>query len=422
MAHKAGSLRSRLLGEDRPTEQRMVEALESRLEKTENVEYQLTSGGSLTHEEPDGETYEKGGGDGGTLLAATDRKLVFVVDTRSGLETADVPYTDLKDVTAESGILRTTLSVRVWGRGTYSFCPSQRDRAEQVDEFATDGSRAWQRVIAALQDARQHISTIEAYVSEGRMDDARDASTSAESNLQTAKKRIEDTQERFQVPLEERHERVEAELARTWMESRFERGKSLLAEATTRPTTGQYDEAAASVHRAREHFECALTIAIDDDFALAGEIQSVLSDLQDRLERLQSQPLDLAEQSRERAQSADSPELAVVAWEETLSHYCDALTAGWGMPVDFEGETDALRLQIEWVVANVVRERRRLADRFEAEADTHRAAGNSQQARDHYRGAAEQVAMARRLATQYRAGDADALAARLDGLRETVAD
>lgn len=421
MAYRAGTLRSRLLGEDRPTKQRMVEALESRLEETEDVEYQLTSGGKLTHEEPGGDTYEKGG-DGGTLLAVTDRKLVFVIDTRSGLETADIPYTDLKDITADSGILRTTLSVRVWGRGTYSFRPSQRDRAQRVDEFATDGSRAWQRVVAALQDARQHISTIETYVSEGRMDDARDAQRSAESNLLTAKNRIEDAQRTFQIPLEERYERVETELARTWMAARFDRGQALLEEATDSLTTDQYDDTAATLQRAREHFERALAVAIERDFAPVSEIQSVLSDLQDRLETLQSRPLDLAERSRERAQTADSPALAVVVWEEALSHYRDALTAGWGTPVDFDGETDALRLQIEWVVANIVRERRWLAANLEAEADAHRAAGNAQQARDHYRGAAEQVAMARRLATQYRAGDADALATRLDELRQKIAE
>ncbi|MEF8786519.1 MAG: PH domain-containing protein [Haloarculaceae archaeon] len=420
MAHRVGTLRSRLLGEDRPTKQRMVEALESRLEETESVEYQLTSSGSLTHERTDGDTYEKGGGDGGLLLAVTDRKLVFVVDTRSGLETADVPYTDLKDITADSGILRTTLSVRVWGRGTYSFRPAQRDRAAQVTEFATNGSRAWQRVVAALQDARQHISTIETYVHEGRIDDARDAQESAESNLRTAETRIAEAHQTFQTPLEERYERVETELARTRMEARFERGQALLEEATVRPTAGQYDDAAATLLRAREHFERALSIAIGDGFALDGEIQSALSVLQDRLQTLQSRPLDLAERSLEAAQAADSPERAVVAWEDTLTHYREALSAGWGMAVDFDGETDALRMQIEWVVANVVSERCRLADRLEAEADAHRDAGRAQQARDHYRGAAAQVAMARRLATQYQAGDADTLAARLDDLRQTV--
>lgn len=421
MGYKGGTLRTRLLGGDQPTKQRMVEALESRLEADEAVEYQLTSGGALTHEESGGDTYEKGGGDGGTLLAVTDRKLVFVVDTRSGLETADVPYTDLKDITADSGILKTTLSVQVWGRGTYSFRPSQRDRAEQVVEFITNGSRIWQLVVAALQDARQHISTIETYVSEGRMEEAWEARESAESNLQTARGHIEDAQQRFQVPLGERYERVATELSRTWMEARIERGKCLLDEVTTQTESGAYDAAAACVQRAREHFERALAIDTEEGFGLGSEIQSALSDLEARRETLAARPLDLAERSRERAQAADSPELAVVAWEEALDHYRDALEAAWGTNVEFEGETNALRMQIEWVVANIVHERCRLADRLEARADYYCVAGNAQQARDHFYGAAEQVAMARRLATQYRAGDADALDARLDRIRERAA-
>jgi tetratricopeptide (TPR) repeat protein len=417
MSRNTKTLRSRLLGEDRPTKQRMVEALESRLEETEDVEYQLTSRGSLTHEEDSGTTYEKGGGDGGTLLAVTDRKLVFVVDTRTGLETADVPYTDLKDITADSGILKTTLSVRVWGRGTYSFKPKGGDKAERVAEFATNGSQAWQRVVAALQDARQHISTIATYVADGRMDAARDARDSAQSNLETAKTRIGEAQRWFRDPLEERAARAGTELSRTWMEGRFERGKRRLAEATTHTDAQRYDDAAAAFQQARDHLERALTIAIEDGFALAGDIQSTLSDLHDRLDTLRARPLTLAERSRAQAQMAESPELAVVAWEEALNHYRDALEAAWGTDIDFEGDTDALRMQIEWVVANVVRERARLAVSLEAEGDECRESGSDDQAVDHYRAALDQLAMARRLARQYRAGDVDTLETRCDCLR-----
>lgn len=418
MANRTGTLRSRLLGEDRPTKQRMVEALESRLEEGEDVEYQLTSSGGLSHEDDSGDVYKKGGGDGGTLLAVTDRKLVFVVDTRSGLETADVPYTDLKDITADSGLLRTRLSVRVWGRGTYSFEPNEGDSAERVAEFATSGSRAWQRVVAALQDTRQHISTIPTYVGEGDMDAAWDARDSAQLNLETAQTRTGEAPRWFRAPLEERAERVEAELARTWMDARYERGQTLLDEARARTAADQYDEAAVTFQQAREHLERALTTAIDDGFALVSDIQSTLSELRDHLDTLRARPLTLAERSCRQAQMADSAELAVPAWEGALDHYRDALEAAWGTGVDFDGDTDALRMQIEWVVANVVSERERLAATLESEGDDHRRADNHGQARDRYEAAATQVAMARRLARQYRAGDTAALTERLDSLRE----
>lgn len=418
MAHNAGTLRSRLLGEDRPTKQRMVAALASRLEESEDVEYQLTSAGGLTHEEDSGETYKKGGGDGGTLLAVTDRKLVFVVDTRSGLETADVPYTDLKDISADRGILKTTLSVRVWACGTYSFEPNEGETADRVAEFATNGGRTWQRVVAALQDARQHISTVASYVADGDMAAAREARESARSNLETAQTRIGEAQRWFRAPLEERAERVEAELTRTWMEARFERGRTLLEVARERTASDRYDQAAAAFQGAREHLERALTIAIEDGFALASDIQTTLSELRDHLDTLRARPLTFAERSRAQAQMADSAELAIVAWEEALDHYRDALEAAWGTGVDFDGDADALRMQIEWVVANVVSERERLAADLESEGDNHRQAGNYDQASDRYEAAAEQVAMARRLARQYRTGDAGTLTDRLGRLRE----
>ena len=418
MAHRTGTLRSRLLGEDRPTKQRMVEALESRLEESEAVEYQLTSSGGLSHEEDSGDVYEKGGGDGGTLLAVTDRKLVFVVDTRSGLETADVPYTDLKDITADSGLLKTRLSVRVWGRGTYSFEPKEGDSAERAAEFATSGSQAWQRVVAALQDTRQHISTIPTYVKEGDMAAAWDARDAAQSNLETAQTRTGEAPPWFRAPLEERIERVEVELARTWMDARYERGQTLLDEARARTAADQYDEAAAAFQQAREHLERALATAIEDGFALVSDIQSTLSELRTHLDTLRARPLTFAERSCRQAQTADSAELAIPAWEAALDHYRDALEAAWGTGVDFDGDTDALRMQIEWVVANLLSERERLAATLESEGDDHRRADNHGQARDRYEAAATQVAMARRLARQYRAGDTAALTERLDCLRE----
>jgi hypothetical protein len=408
-----------LLGEDRPTKQRMVEALESRLEEAETLEYQLTSDGNLTHE--DGEdTYTKGGGDGGTLLAVTDRKLVFVVDTRTGLETADVPYTDLKDIEADNGILSTTLSVTVWGRGTFTVDPNDGDRAERVADFATKGSKAWQRVVAALQDARQHISTIPGYVADGEIEAARDARSSARENLTTAQQRLNGTPRWFRTPLEARYDRVEAELAERWMAARADRGETLLAMAADRIDASgslEYDATYRTLARGRDHLEAALTVAIEDDFSRASEIQSTLADLRDVVAELEARPLQLGEWARERAQAADSPEAAVSAWEAALDHYRDALESGWGTDADFDGDAEGLRMQIEWTVANVVRHRRVVAAGLEAEGDDHAVSGNPEQARDHYAAAADQIAMARRLAAQYRAGNAEALAERLGRLR-----
>jgi len=418
MSYDTGTLRSRLLGEDRPTKQRMVEALESRLEAGETLEYQLTSDGSLTHEDGD-DTYEKGG-DGGTLLAVTDRKLVFVVDTRTGLETADVPYTDLKDIKVDSGILSTTLSVTVWGRGTFSVDPDDGETAERVADFATKGSKAWQRVVAALQDARQHISTIPTYVADGDVAAARDARESARENLTTAQQRLDGMPRWFKMPLEERYERVETELAEAWMDARADRGETLLADASDRLTTAgsvDYDGTYRLLARGRDHLEAALTIAVEEGFARASDIQSTLSDLRNSIEELEARPLDLAEWACERAQTADSSEAAISAWEEALDHYRDALAAGWGTDADFDGDDDALRMQIEWVAATVVRERRVVAAGLEADGDEHAMSDNPDQARTHYQAATDQIAMAHRLATQYRAGDAELLGQRLDRLQ-----
>jgi hypothetical protein len=419
MSQNSKTLRSRLLGQDRPPKQRMVEALESHLDEEETLEYQLTSDGNLTHEDGD-DTYEKGGGEGGTLLAVTDRKLVVVVDTRTGLETADVPYTDLKDIEAHSGILSTTLSVTVWGRGTFTFDPDDGDRAERVADFATKGSRAWQRVVAALQDARQHISTIPGYVADADVEAARDARSSARENLTTAQQRINGTPRWFRTPLEARYDRVEAELAERWMDARADRGETLRSTAADRIDASgslEYDATYRTLARGRHHLEAALTVAIEADFSRASEIQASLTALHETVTELEARPLALAEWARQRAQDADTSEAAVSAWEEALDHYRDAMEAGWGTDANFDGDDEGLRMQIEWVVANLLRKRRVVAAGLEAEGDDHAVSGNPDQARDHYGAAADQIAMARRLAAQYRAGNAEALTERLDRLQ-----
>jgi hypothetical protein len=118
MIDMSGSVLSGLRNSTRGADQKMVEALDSRLADDERVVSRLSASGTLVHES-DGETTERGGGDGGVLFVATDRKLVFVLDTPTGRQTADIPYTDVKDATVDSGLLSTTVSVRVWGRVSF---------------------------------------------------------------------------------------------------------------------------------------------------------------------------------------------------------------------------------------------------------------------------------------------------------------
>ena len=418
MIDMTGSVLSSLQESTRPADQKMVEALESRLADDERVVSRLSSSGKLTHER-DGETSERGGGDGGVLFVATDRKLVFVLDTPTGRETADIPYTDLKDATVDSGFFSTTVSVRVWGRGQFSLSPSKADDVSEIIAYITTASELWQRVVAALQDARQHISVLGSAIEDGRTAKAEAARQSARECIEKARERASDAPVPLRDAIASRIETVATELQRTRTESHFQRGETLTEQTTPVTETGEYDATYADWKRAREQFEMALRIAAEEGFDGAGDAQAEIAAIDERLSTLETQPLARAERARERAQRADDTAEAIGHWESALERYRNALEAGWGTDADFDGETDALRMQIEWVVTRLLALRQERARELESTGDDI-AWSDSESARKPYEQARDHLDGARRLAAVYRAGDPSALALARDRLDDKI--
>lgn len=398
---------SRLLGGDRPTTEQMVEALESRLTESERIPHQLTSSGPLVQQEGN-DTQERGGGDGGILLAVTDRKLVFVVDTGLGIETADIPYTNVKAIETESAFLRTKLAVSVWGRGTFRLRPGRSDAVSDVVAFVSAAADAWQRAMAALQDARQHISELSSQFEAGALEAAVGAREAADDNIRRARRSAATADEPVGPAIEARVAAVEEELARARMEARLDRATLLGSDAATLAETRQYDEAHDTLDRARSHVETARRIADEQAFPEVDHIRSVRDDLDEQAAALGTKPLQRADDARSRAQSVSGSHEGVRAWEHALACTRTALTAGWGTDA-FEGETDALREQVEQAVEEVIQRRRHLADRYESDGDTFRRHGHETLAVDRYETASAHLRAAAHLAAQYRSGDLSAL-------------
>ncbi len=390
----------------------MVDALESQLSASERVVYRLVSADGVVREQR-GETTEKGSGDGGTVLAVTDRELLIVVDTGSGVETAEVPYTDLQTAEVTGSFLRRTFVVSLWGRGTLRITPQQSDELEEVAAFVSEASDVWQRAVAALQDARQYVADIPNRFESGGAEGTRQVRESAREHIETARQRASRAPEEVEPAIAERTESVERDLARARVEWRFERGQQLCRTVTERAEAADYDGACDTFQRACTHLEVALSLAEEWEFDEADRIDSEREALADRREWLEAQPLSRAEQALSRARDVDRPEAAVGAWEHALACYRDALTAGWGTGVDFHGDTDALRTQVAWLVGRVVRLRCRVAERYEDQGMTYEASGLERLGLDRYERACAHLFAAERLASQYRAGDAAAIRERL---------
>jgi len=403
-----GGLRSQLLGEELPTEEHLVEALESSLEESERVVYQFASGGGLVHDNESGADTREMGGEG-VLLAVTDRKLAFVVDDGSEVRTATVTYADLRAAEATSGFLRSEFAVTVWGRGTLRFEPSDSEDLEDAAEYVSEASTVWQRAVAALQDARQHLVTIEDRLVAGETEAAMQARASARDHVETAIERSSAAPSPTDEALRDRAETVANDLLQTCVEARLKRVKRLTETIESSLSGNEFQDADDAFRRARTHIEEAdsLSERVSEDYSKAFE--KLRERLRDQRERLESGPLEHAKKAHSRAREADSLHEAVRAWEHALSWYRTTLVAGWGTDTDFDGETDPLRVQIEWLAGRVVRLREELADRYEREADTFEAVGNETLSTDRYETACGHLLAAEHLATQYLAGDEEVL-------------
>ncbi len=408
-----GQVTARLLGRggqttDLDSDQ---ETISGWLDDGEPVVYRLRTDDPVVRQTDETAT-RVGAADTGCLVAVTDRRLVLGSPDADAAGSA-IAYTDVRSISATDGILSSRLTVDVWGDGTYRLAPTNVD-AEVVADYLERVTDIHQRVTAALESAREAITDLGRRL-EG---DDRPAETrrEVERQLDLARDRLASARLHHDDYLLGRVETVETEFQRTRVRGHLARGQVLAGQGDRATGREEWTVALDAFDTARDHMETAHRVARDRDFRLAEAIESALADLDDRVDRLRARPLELAEADRRRAQAAADPEDEIPSWESALDHYHAALTAGWGR-VSFEGEKDALRMQVEWVVANLIESRRALADKLAASADDVRAA-NPTAARTRYGAAAEQVARAAALAREFHAGDAEALAARR---RELVA-
>ncbi len=409
------SLRSRLRGGNRQTGEVLVDAVSASLAGPERVVHDLTSTGALVYERR-GETQEKGGE--GTLVVATDRKLVFAVDTGAGVETSEVSYTDLRAVGIDSGFLHTEVFVRIWGRGTIRFEPHQTGVAEEFVAFVDAASDVWDRVVAALQDARQYIAELPDRLVENE-DEAVEIHAAAREAIETARERAATAPGAVTAAIEARIETVERELARTRAEGRLDRARELHGEAGDLVRANRFAAAVETHRRARSDLELVTSLIEEWGFDLRARLGTERERLADQRTLLESRPLERAEEALARAHEAETRNDAVRAWEHALACYREALTLGWGTDIDI-GDTDALRMQVQWLVGRVVERRRELADRYEAEGDTFCALAVEGVGRDRYETACVHLVAAHRLAVQYRTGDPTALRRRVRWIDEKL--
>lgn len=400
------SFRSRLFsrGDKRETPERLVDSLADRLQDEEGIVHRVPGTETLEHTTDDGTETIQAATSGGVLALVTDRRLLFAVATESGEQVVDVPYVDVRGIDAEDGLLRSTLTVSVWNRGTYGMDVPDSDALESAVSYLDEAADVWQQVVAALQDAREATGELEKHLEAGRAGQGHEARQTVIDKLDRADDHLQwvgiET-----APLERRLEGAREEFYRAEIRARLARAKTLMTEARHQTDSRAYEGAYRRYWRARDHLENALMIAIENDIQQPALIQSELERVGTRLDHLEVRPLALGKQARERAEQTKNLEDEVEAWQEAFEHYRDALTAGWGTGLDFAGDGDELRSRIESVVEKLIAARRAYADHLDQRAESHADRGELEHAQRRYQHAFEQLLEAEQFAREFRSGD-----------------
>lgn len=352
MTARGDRIRSRL-GRGTATDGTGKATIRERFARTETAAYWLSSTGAVVHED-DGEQRYEPTDDGSTVAGITDRHLYFAIETEEEVDVIEIPFRDVRDVEASAGILGSKLAVRVWNRGTYRIRPGRGDDVEEAGEFLERVSDCWQRVLAALDTAREEITELGRHVERGDEAAANEARAVIQTELDKASYRIVDGGNGARVALTEERDAVETELHRTEMRSRVARGSALADEGERLTRAEDWDEAAAAYRRARECFDEALAIAEDQGFRLVESIRAERADLAERVAVLEVLPLRLAEHAWATATASEESAESVGAWADALESLRTALTVGWGQPTDFDGNTRILRWEVERAANNLI--------------------------------------------------------------------
>lgn len=356
-----------------------------------------------------------------TVVAATDRRVIFAWRTAGETTVESVAYTAVADVRARDDILRRHLTIAVRDDGEYRLRPRSGVDLAEVAASLARLSEAWDRVTALLDDVANHASTLERALGHGDRDAARSARREATALLGRAREVRHERGGDARAVLGERIDEATRDLHRARVRGHRAAAERVRREATDLARGSHHDAAHRTFRRARRELESGLVTALTWNLDGVETCRQRIAEIDVAIADLEARPLARGRAAERAATGADSPARALVAWEAALEHYRVALTACWGEPeADFDGETDALRGDVERAVEGLLSSRVAVADRLLAEGDECAFAADVPGAEDRYAVAAFHLERAAALASEFAAGDADALAERLAHVRETA--
>lgn len=391
----------------------VVSAVKGEITEGERAKYRLPGKAGLVREHENGtETIEKPAG-GQSLALVTDRKLLFVLASEETSRVREISYTNVRSVDAKDGLLRSKLTVKAWGEGEYRFKIADSKELGAAVSYIDRAAECWERVISFVEDATEQTKAMGQRLEAGDIDGAEQPRKVAREKLERARTYLNNAGIEPPQAVADRIESAELEHIRTEIRNRLTRAETLTTQAEYQADAKEYTGAYRSYKKARSHLKRARELASEAELPEPQAIESKLQTIDTRLRHLQVRPTALAKQACERASATNKLEVEVESWQEAFEHYRDALTAGWGTDLEFEGKTWKIKQKIELIVWKLTDRRQALATRYEQRGDD-LAKREPGRAIKQYDAALDQLEQAQQLAAEFRTGDPTALDDQLD--------
>lgn len=403
-------------GPDDETVAEFETQLEGYYQADEQVQYRLPGSGGLVHESG-GESRTVGEGNG-LLAVVTDHRVLFAT-RKGGVSVLELPYTAIRGVSLDDGLFRTVLAVEHWEEGEYQFRPTTGGVADAV-AYIERARDCWGFVETLVEEFEGHLTSIEADSEAGRFDRVETTVTQARDTVEKLDRRVRAAD--MEHVLGDRVTAARQQLARTRVDVRLARARSLVAEAEAghlERTDIDYIEVYERYSAARDQLSTAADIAEEHGLEADG-LAEVHDQIDERLDLLARQPVRLAEQATERALGADDAARRVEAMQAALGHARDALSVGWGTDIDSPHDHEALRFRVALLADGLVDARREYAAQMETAGDRLAEEGDNEAARERYRAAVEQLDAALECAREFRAPDPGPVERERDRLERTI--
>ncbi|MFW6436352.1 MAG: hypothetical protein ACOCYZ_01815 [Halococcoides sp.] len=346
----------------------------------------LSNGKRGVTRETDDETTTFSPGRGySTVVAVTDRRLLFVVGGADGDGDWDqsVSLADLEYTRTDQSLFRQTVTIETKDGTRWRFHPTDAD-LDALVSYLDEAAWRWSRAQDHLETARSALVDASQYQFSEDFEAAAASIAAVERALETAHEIAGAFGPARGRGLQNRIAEVERRCEETTGRVSAARGSHLVETAERAWQDGEFEAAYDAYEEAKAAFERAIDVW-DEDGEKVEHLETFNDRIDENLDALSTAPIEGARTLYKRASDADDPETAVVRWERTLERYRTLLEIDWGRDEKrFDVDHDQARARLETIIDELLSAYDRAATAAVEEATTAAESGEYVRAHDRF--------------------------------------